>query len=69
VAAIRAHLAGSRDVDQEMPRWAGITSLDDHAVNIAVRCHTSTKATHEYGARCLLYRAMTSRGRQPVHFA
>ena len=50
VAAIRAHLAGSRDVDPELPRWAGLTSLEDHAIHVAVRCHTSAKATHEYGA-------------------
>ena len=50
VAAIKTHLASSHDVDDELPRWAGIISLEDNAINVKVNCHTSTKATHEYGA-------------------
>ena len=50
VAAIRAHLASSHEVDPELPRWAGVISLEDHAISVKVACHSSTKATHEYGA-------------------
>ena len=50
VADMRRYLHSDPDFDHELHQSAAVESLDQHAVNIAVHCHTSAAATREFCA-------------------
>ncbi len=50
VADMRRYLHSDPDFDHELHQSAAVESLDHHAVNIVIHCHTSAAATREFCA-------------------
>ena len=50
MADMRHYLHSNPDFDHELHQFAGVESLDNHAINIVVHAHTSPSATREYRA-------------------
>ncbi len=50
VAEMRRYLHSDPDFDHELHQSAAVESLDHHAVNIVIHCHTSAAATREFCA-------------------
>lgn len=49
VAAMRRHLAASRELEHSLKNFAGLRSLDDFSANIYVIVHTNSVASREFG--------------------